>query len=259
MLHKIITLLSLLSLSWPAAFGWGKIGHDAVAYIAECNLTPLAKANIEKYLGGRSIVYYSSWMDKVRSTSEYGHTGKAHTFSVDGNGKYEPREGGDAVSMINEQVELLKDREQMTDSAVAVGIKILVHFVGDMHCPAHVKYPDRSQRITFMMAGNKYQFHSFWDGTSLEGNHRWYYTDYQYQLDRCSESERNALSAGTPIDWANENARNCDVIYQWILPRMDLGKAETSALMLKVEELADLQILKGGYRLASILNELFDN
>ena len=31
------------------AFGWGKSGHDAIAYIAECNLTPKAKKNIEKY------------------------------------------------------------------------------------------------------------------------------------------------------------------------------------------------------------------
>ena len=41
------------------AFGWGKSGHDAIAYIAECNLTPKAKKNIEKYLDGRSIVYYA--------------------------------------------------------------------------------------------------------------------------------------------------------------------------------------------------------
>lgn len=47
------------------AFGWGKSGHDAIAYIAECNLTPKAKKNIEKYLDGRSIVYYASWMDGV--------------------------------------------------------------------------------------------------------------------------------------------------------------------------------------------------
>ena len=28
------------------AFGWGKSGHDAIAYIAECNLTPKARKNI---------------------------------------------------------------------------------------------------------------------------------------------------------------------------------------------------------------------
>ena len=53
------------------AFGWGKSGHDAIAYIAECNLTPKARKNIEKYLDGRSIVYYASWMDVYRHTPAY--------------------------------------------------------------------------------------------------------------------------------------------------------------------------------------------
>lgn len=61
----------------------GKIGHDAIAYIAECNLTPKAKKNIEKYLGGRSIVYYASWMDQVRHTPAYRHTNTWHTNKVD--------------------------------------------------------------------------------------------------------------------------------------------------------------------------------
>lgn len=33
-----------LVMGWPAvACGWGRIGHDAVAYIAECNLSPKAQ------------------------------------------------------------------------------------------------------------------------------------------------------------------------------------------------------------------------
>ena len=52
------------------AFGWGKSGHDASAYIAECNLTPRAKRNIARYLE-HSIVYYASWMDKYRDTPEF--------------------------------------------------------------------------------------------------------------------------------------------------------------------------------------------
>ena len=53
------------------AWSFGRVGHDAVAYIAECNLTPTAKATVEKYLDGKSIVYYASWMDNIRLTPEY--------------------------------------------------------------------------------------------------------------------------------------------------------------------------------------------
>ena len=254
-----ITLLLILTCSWIAAYGWGKVGHDATAYIAECHLTPAAKANIEKYLGGKSIVYYASWLDKVSRMPEYKSISKGHTYSVDENGQYSPRKGGDAIAVINRQIELLKNYKELPDSVVSTGIKVLVHSIGDMHCPAHTVYPDRSQNFYFKVFDKPYRFHSFWDGTSLEGNHRWYYTDYQYQLDRCTPEQRNALSQGTPEDWAAENARNCDEIYQWTLPDADMNKAQSLALMLKVEELADSQILKGSYRLARILNELFDN
>ena len=52
----------VLAMGGPTvACGWGRIGHDAVAYIAECNLSPKAQRIAEKYLG-HSIVYFSSWM-----------------------------------------------------------------------------------------------------------------------------------------------------------------------------------------------------
>ena len=42
----------VLAMGWPTvACGWGRIGHDAVAYIAECNLSPKAQRIAEKYLG----------------------------------------------------------------------------------------------------------------------------------------------------------------------------------------------------------------
>ena len=81
------------------AFGWGKSGHDAIAYIAECNLTPKARKNIEKYLDGRSIVYYASWMDVYRHTPAYKVTSGWHGDTVDADGKYVPNAKGDAVQL----------------------------------------------------------------------------------------------------------------------------------------------------------------
>ena len=86
------------------AFGWGKSGHDAIAYIAECNLTPKARKNIEKYLDGRSIVYYASWMDVYRHTPAYKVTSGWHGDTVDADGKYVPNAKGDAVQCIEEAI-----------------------------------------------------------------------------------------------------------------------------------------------------------
>ena len=67
-----------------------KWAHDAIAYIAECNLTPKAKKTIEKILG-HSIVYYATWMDEWRAEPGYEHTSAWHTASVDKNLVYAPR------------------------------------------------------------------------------------------------------------------------------------------------------------------------
>ena len=192
------------------AFGWGKSGHDAIAYIAECNLTPKARKNIEKYLDGRSIVYYASWMD-YRS---------------------------------------------LDDSTVLVSIKYLVHLVGDMHRPVHVKYP-WYKNFKFDLNGRPSEFHSFWDSGVLDLNHRWGYVEYRHQLDRLTKKEIRAVTAGTPRDWLEESARDCRVIYEWTKPGQKFTKTEARDLLNTVHPFAEEQILKAGYRLAAVLNQLF--
>ena len=62
-MKKNITLF--ICLAWCAvqsASAWNRTAHEAIAYIAEQHLTPSAKTVIEKYLDGRSIVYYAAWM-----------------------------------------------------------------------------------------------------------------------------------------------------------------------------------------------------
>lgn len=242
-----------------SVFGWTKIGHDAIAYIAECHLTPKAKANIEKYLDGHSIVYYASWMDKVRMTPEYKHTTKWHSTAVNDEGKYRhDMKHGDVVSAIDDAIGRLQNRGEMSDSAVAVDIKILVHAIGDMHCPAHSKFPKHPQgEIKFNLNGNEAQFHSFWDAAP-DNCHRWYYVDYQYQLDRNDDAMREELSKGTPRQWAEECAAENRTVYDWLTPGAKFDKTQTLDVFLKAEALVDSRIPKAGYRLARVLNELFD-
>lgn len=255
-MKKTLLILLVVVIGFcDTAFGWGKAGHDAVAYIAECNLTPRAKKRIEKYLDGRSIVYYASWMDQVRFTKSYRATSKWHGFATDNDAKYVPTPGTDGVKAIEEAVERLSDYRHLDDSTVRVSIYYLVHLVGDIHCPVHIRYPWYDS-FAFKIYDKPYVLHKFWDAVP-ELIHRWGYQDYRRQLDRCSKAERRALGAGTPHEWADESAENCRVIYDWIKAGDDLSKHRSHDYMLRVQPLAEEQILKAGYRLARILNELF--
>ena len=80
-------MCAALLLSSISAFGWGPKGHDVVAAIAEQHLTKKAKKAIDKILDGKSIVYYSSWMDNIQNSPywEYGYnkTKTWHYANVD--------------------------------------------------------------------------------------------------------------------------------------------------------------------------------
>ena len=82
-------MAAMLIASAASAFGWGQKGHDTVAYIAECHLTPEAKAAAEALLDGNSIVYYSNWLDNASHTPEYAYSKTWHYKNVDADVSYD--------------------------------------------------------------------------------------------------------------------------------------------------------------------------
>lgn len=250
----ILSVVMLIGIT-NMAFGWGQTGHNVIAYIAECNLAKKARKNIEKYLD-HSIVYYSVWMDNYRHTPEYGHTTYWHMASVNEELYYtdevrDPR--GDAVSELENAIKRLKSYKSLDDSTVIVNLKYVIHMVGDMHCPVHVRYPGITN-FDVTLNNNKYSYHTIWDSNIIDLNHKWGYTEWQQQLDRCSKKEKEKITAGSPRDWFHETAIACRIIYEMANANSELGKDFLNEAI----HLGESQILKAGYRLASVLNELFD-
>lgn len=254
-MKKAFILLAILFFGLSqTVYGWGRVGHDAVAYIAECNLTRKAKKNIGKYLD-HSIVYYASWMDDYRATPDYKHTTVWHSAAVDENLYYTDAvksPEGDCVSELENAIKILEDYKNQDDSTVIVNLKYVIHLVGDMHCPVHVKYPG-IKGFKVKIGDKEYTYHSVWDSNVLEQPHKWYYMEWQHQLDRCTKKEKAALAKGTPRDWFHQTAVDCRIIYDMASPHSVLGKDFMNA----AHPIAEKQILKAGYRLARVLNELF--
>ena len=136
---KLFLLGLMLCAALPSQ-AWDRTRHDAIAYIAECNLTPRAKRNIARYLD-HSIVYYASWMDKYRDTPEFRNV--EHVSYVDAGMQLVDtlRKGKtNCVVELMRAVDRLKDYRNMSDSLVRLNLMYVIHIVGDMHCPSHVKY-----------------------------------------------------------------------------------------------------------------------
>lgn len=74
-------------------------------------------------------------------------------------------------------------------------------------------------------------------------------------MDKWPAEKQRAVGEGTPADWALECARSCRVVYDWAKPGDDIDEGflrEHGALPVD-------QALRGAYRLARVLNDLFDN
>ena len=258
-MKNLIILLSCLLFA-GSVYGWGQKGHDVTAYIAECHLTPEAAQKIDKVLNGHSPVYYCNWMDIASHTPEYNYTKTWHYLNIDEGQTLEtmPRNPkGDVLTAVTTLVAELK-AGGLAPEAETEKLKMLIHLVGDMHCPAHIKYTTHDTKYDVLFEDkyhkpHKFPIHSVWDNEIITTTRIWSVSEWADELDRLPKAERQAVAAGTPRDWLHDNAVVCEAQFEWAKPGQRLGQDFLNEALPLIER----QIRNAGYRLARVLNELF--
>lgn len=256
MKKTLIIVIALLS--YLPSFGWGQKGHDVVAYIAECNLTPEVYQKVVKKLGGHSLVYHANWLDNASYSDQYRYTKTWHYANVDEGYTYDTmpkNEKGDVVTAINGIIAEMKSGKLSAEQE-NVRLRMLIHLVGDIHCPMHAGHlSDRGGNGVMVKFFNKdTKLHSLWDTALVEAAHKWSYTEWEQQLNRYCAAERKAeLSKGTATDWLNESHAIATEIYK-ATPEKSKVSYDYIAYYAPVIE---KRLLSGGLRLARILNELY--
>ena len=267
-MKKIITsVIALVALfGVQSAKAWGTWGHHAVAFIAEKHLTPEAKAKCEQYLQF-SLPHYSSWQDYWRNSHPFEEITHWHMNRVDKDCVTVGTKGNvsrDAVTQINRIVkEMEKGKyKQMSDSLVAVNLKLLIHMVGDMHCPCHMAYSKDflEQRgvkgVSIFVKGKKYDYHKFWDAAPQIMNPKWKADDYLKACDTYSPKQIKKISKGNVYKWSVDNAKREVVMFDFWERHEELTKMSKERRE-RINELMYQQLAYAGYRLAATLNRLF--
>ncbi|MDE6278325.1 MAG: S1/P1 nuclease [Muribaculaceae bacterium] len=242
----------------PEASAWGQKGHDVTAYIAEKHLTPVAADSVSALLDGRSLVYWANWLDNASHTPDYAYTKTWHYKNIDEGVAYEDaplNEKGDVVRATIEMAEILRDSVS-TRSQKVLALKILTHVVGDMHQPMHMGHlSDRGgNEVKLKYFGRETNLHSIWDGSLPESAHKWSYSEWQQQLDRLKPEAEAQIMGGTPDDWAKETYEITARVYNYF-PKGSNASYNHIAYWTPVIE---QQLLRGGLRLAALLNSIFD-
>ena len=252
----LIPLIALMPLS---AFSWGQKGHDTTASIAERHLTPATQAAVTDLLDGKSLVYYANWPDNACHTPEYAYTKTWHYKNIDAGQSYADAPDipeGNIVVALEEQCCVLADSAS-TRRQKWLALVLTVHFMGDLHQPMHMgRLSDRggnSHQITFF--GAPTNLHSVWDTDLPEAAHKWSYTEWADNIDRATEAQtEEILSGGAPDRWGEETYGIVEKVYHSTPEGTDVSYDYIAEWTPVVED----RFLRGGLRLADLLNGIFD-
>jgi len=259
-LAKWFGVFGLLTMA-PHAFGWGKEGHRVIAHLAMQHLNPKAANGVSQLLApGETLDSIASWADEVRNQRR--ETSTWHYINIPlaaPQGDWKPfcPQTGCVLGVIPEMIARIKDTS-LTTAQRGEALKFLVHFVGDMHQPLHVG--DNGDRggndVQVVFANRPSNLHSVWDTpllvTAEERNPAW-----KAKLEKKAGFwERRRLAKGKLADWAwQAKAASRDSAYG------PLPAARPAVLnddyLAGATPVIELQVRRGGVRLARILNEAF--
>ncbi|MBO7603652.1 MAG: S1/P1 nuclease [Bacteroidales bacterium] len=256
-MKKLFLVLLLSVCATLAAEAWAGLGHKTVIAVAQRHLTSKTQENIARYFD-YDLKQDATWMDAHRRDDDIGYTTAWHVYSVDGNHNYDPNPRlakGDAIHALQVVDYNLRHYKELSDSAVIMNVRMLIHFVGDMHCPVHCYFPGAKNNWPCKLNGEEIKsFHTLYDAMPSRLWPDLSPDELAAQLDNCGACKRNKIAKGTPVEWARATGDRCAVIYE-INPQqtkdLDPDTAEKS------RELVSLQLRDAGYRLARLLNFYF--
>lgn len=254
---RIIFGLLLSAFTATDALAWGQVGHDTTCQIAENHLTKKAKKRIAKVLDGKSIVYWSNWIDNASHHPEYAYTSTWHYKNVDEGQRYENvdvPDSGDIISALNDLMSKL-EAHNMNKEEEALALKMFVHFVGDLHQPMHLGHKSDlgGNEVKVKFFGTSTNLHHVWDEDLVEKGHRWTYDEWASQLDRSTKEELKEIIKGSFDDWARESLAYATQIYA----ATPDGTRISYNYVAEWTPIVEQRFLKGGLRLANLLNRIY--
>lgn len=298
MINRFLLPLLILLWSFPL-LAWRDTGHFAICDVAYKQLTPTTQKKIDAILEGKSFVKQCLWMDEIKKIKFWKYTKKFHMLNLEDNENYftipHKEHKGDALEallnykkdlteLIAEADELNLQKEQMKTKIFEnkqkqlLDLRFITHIASDIHQPLHLgRASDRgANNIKVSWQGKVVTLHRFWDLQFVE-------TYIKRNLLENQETEEplygvmsaQILAKTTPkqihhyqssplLEWFQESLCLRTSAYN-ITGEVEVnneGQSFTNldeAYFEKNKDLVYEQIQKAGFRLAGLLNRLYDS
>ncbi len=243
------------------SLAWGVLGHRVIGEVASYHLTPKAKRSIKKILGNESIAMASTWADFIKSDPSYRYLNNWHYINVstglDNKAFYQKLET-DTIANIYNRVFFLIDKLQ-EDSLADIEkkrmyLRLLIHLIGDAHQPLHVGRPeDRGGNdIKVFWFNTPSNLHRLWDEHLMDFQ-QLSYTEHAAAVNFITLNEKKKLQKQPVGEWLFESYQIAEDIYSHTQPDAKLSYNYNHRYVSTMNE----QLLKGGIRLAGVLNSIF--
>ncbi len=254
-LKFLLTITTLLLLSW------GRVGHEAIGYIAAAHLTPKTSAAIKDLLGNETLADVSNYADEIRPDSFFQYTAPWHFIDVppeENFAQFQASVYGQTtpnlyIALTHWQRVLANPKTNRSIKIFA--LKMVVHLVGDLHQPLHVaREEDKGGNLIHVLfEGDSTNLHAVWD-TKLIEHKGLPAAELAKEWDFATPEDIKSWQADPLIGWLYESNHVSNHIYDENPAGQNLGQAYYDKHIEYVRQRID----QAGIRLAGILNQCFD-
>lgn len=256
----MISAIGLLAYLPLQANAWGMIGHRVVGEIADSYLNAKTRKAIQSILGAESLAMSANWGDFIKSDSTYSYMYNWHFVNLpaglDKQGVYSLLETEKAPNLYNKIIALtaVLKKQNSTVEEKKLALRMLVHMAGDLCQPMHVAHKEDlgGNKVSVLWFNEKSNLHRVWDEQLIEYQ-QLSYTEFAKAINHPSAVQLYNWRSTSLKDCVYESYLVCGKIYDYTKPdsklsyRYNFDWAET----------LNQQLLKGGVRLAKMLNDIY--
>jgi len=260
LIKKIIVLSALIYLPYSAS-AWGVLGHRVVGEVADYYLQAKTRLAIKQILGTESMAMTANWADFIKSDTTYNYLSNWHYVNLPENlskndvfSFLNDQKGANIYNKLNEMIAILKNSKS-TAAQKKLALRMVIHMVGDLHQPMHTARKDDlgGNKIQLSWFGEKSNLHKVWD-EGLVNFQQLSYTEYTKAI--------NHPTSLQIVNWQKADLKSCVFESYEICNKIyATGIKNDDKLSYKYNfdwiDTVNEQLLKGGVRLAKILNDIY--
>lgn len=256
---KLLLFFALLYVPSNAG-AWGVLGHRIVGEVADKYLQAKTRLAIKQILGNESMAMAANWADFIKSDTSYNYLSNWHYVNLPAGLSQtelysflanEP--GANIYNKTNEMIAVLKNKKS-TMAQKKLALRMIIHLVGDLHQPMHTARKEDlgGNRVQLTWFGERSNLHRVWD-ESLIDFQQLSYTEYTKAI--------NFTTTAQIANWQKTDLKGCVFETYQICNKVYAGVKADDKLSYKYNfdwiSTVNEQLLKGGVRLAGILNNIY--